>query len=168
LAPKAAKTAIVHLAEGNREGFDFLGFHHRLVRARGRTGAKRVLFLARWPSRQAAQHARDRIRQLTARSRLLVPVDTIVRQVNSFLRGWVGYFRYGNSTRVFDRMQTYALHRLTIFIANRYKRTRAWGWRVVVYVSPDHFGLLHLDGTVIAPRPNRSWRSPNATGEGRR
>jgi RNA-directed DNA polymerase len=33
LKPKAAKTRIVHLAEGE-EGFDFLGFHHRLVRGR--------------------------------------------------------------------------------------------------------------------------------------
>ena len=31
LEPKAAKTRIVRLAEGG-EGFDFLGFHHRLVR----------------------------------------------------------------------------------------------------------------------------------------
>ena len=29
---KAAKTRIVHLAEGEEPGFDFLGFHHRLVR----------------------------------------------------------------------------------------------------------------------------------------
>ena len=36
LEPKAAKTRIVRLAEGN-PGFDFLGFHHRLVR--GRPGA---------------------------------------------------------------------------------------------------------------------------------
>ena len=34
LEPKAAKTRIVHLEEGGG-GFDFLGFHHRLVRSRG-------------------------------------------------------------------------------------------------------------------------------------
>ena len=34
LEPKAAKTRIVHLQEGG-EGFEFLGFHHRLVRSRG-------------------------------------------------------------------------------------------------------------------------------------
>ena len=89
LEPKAAKTRIVHLTE-HGEGFDFLGFHHRLVRARGRTGAMRMLFLARWPSPQAAQHARDRVRELTARSRLLVPVDQVVREVNGFLRGSPG------------------------------------------------------------------------------
>ena len=37
LEPKAAKTRIVHLEEGG-EGFDFLGFHHRLVRSRGLGG----------------------------------------------------------------------------------------------------------------------------------
>jgi group II intron reverse transcriptase/maturase len=39
LQPKAAKTRIVHLAEGE-EGFDFLGFHHRLVR--GRTQGRHI------------------------------------------------------------------------------------------------------------------------------
>ena len=77
LEPKAGKTRIVHLEEGG-EGFDFLGFHHRLVRARGRRGTKRVVFLARWPSRRATQHARDRIRELTDRKRLLVPVEEVV------------------------------------------------------------------------------------------
>jgi RNA-directed DNA polymerase len=40
LEPKAAKTRIVHLEEEG-EGFDFLGFHHRLVRSRGCTGNRR-------------------------------------------------------------------------------------------------------------------------------
>src|SRR5438045_410676 len=37
LEPRAAKTRIVHLEEGGG-GFDFLGFHHRLVRSRGLNG----------------------------------------------------------------------------------------------------------------------------------
>ena len=49
LEPKAAKTRVVHLEEGGG-GFDFLGFHHRLVRSRGLGGKPRVTFLARWPS----------------------------------------------------------------------------------------------------------------------
>ena len=69
---KQAKTRIVHLAEGG-EGLDFLGFHHRWVRARARL--RHVRFLARWPSRKAMQRARDRIRELTDRERLLLPVE---------------------------------------------------------------------------------------------
>jgi len=86
LEPKAAKTRIVHLAEGG-EGFDFLGFHHRLVRSRGRNGKKPVAFLARWPADKAMQHARDRIRELTRRSRLLLAPEWIVEDLNQFLRG---------------------------------------------------------------------------------
>src|SRR5207253_2404386 len=98
LEPKAAKTRIVHLTDGG-EGFDFLGFHHRLVRGRTPKSAH-LTFLARWPSRQATQRARDRMREITDRSRLLVPVEDLVKEINLFLRGWAGYFRYGNSARV--------------------------------------------------------------------
>ena len=33
--------------------------------------------------------------RLTDRRRLLLRSETIVRDVNAFLRGWAGYFRYG-------------------------------------------------------------------------
>ncbi|MGO8936360.1 MAG: group II intron maturase-specific domain-containing protein [Mycobacterium sp.] len=41
------------------------------------------------------QHARDRIRFMTMRARLAAPVEQVVQEVNLFLRGWAGYFRYG-------------------------------------------------------------------------
>ena len=66
---KDTKTRIVHLQEGG-EGVDFLGFHHRWVRA---NRARHVQFLARWPSRRAMQHVRDRVREITARERAAAP-----------------------------------------------------------------------------------------------
>jgi RNA-directed DNA polymerase len=158
LEPKAAKTRIVHLVEGG-EGFDFLGFHHRLVRSRPVRGSGGLVYLARWPSRKAAQHARDRIRFLTMRARLAAPVEQVVREVNGFLRGWVGFFRYGNSAREFDKIRKYAVLRVALFVAKRHQRGRAWGF-AQVYRSPDSRGLISLNGTVIAPRPNRPWRAP--------
>lgn len=157
LEPKAAKTRIVHLEVGG-EGFDFLGFHHRLVRARGRSGAKRVVFLARWPSRRATQHARDRLRELTDRKRLLIPVEEIVGSLNRFLRGWAGFFRIGNSARSFDKIRFYTVQRLGIFVAKLHRKNRRWGIRTVLG-SPDQLGLISLNGLVVAPRPNRAWRA---------
>ena len=72
------------------------------------------------------QHARDRIRQLTDRSRLLIDVEQIVEDVNRFLRGWAGYFRYGNSARMFDKIHTYAVDRLALFVSKRHKQRRAY------------------------------------------
>jgi group II intron reverse transcriptase/maturase len=168
LEPKAAKTRIVHLTEGG-QGFDFLGFHHRWVRAEGRTGGKGVAFLARWPTDRAMQHARDRIRELTERRRMLLRVEYIVEDVNRFLRGWAAYFRYGNSALRFEKVRSYALMRIAGFLAKKHRRTRAFGRWVIAFASDSQLGLIRLDGTVVAPRPFRAWRVvPNAGGERRR
>jgi RNA-directed DNA polymerase len=151
---KDAKTRIVHLEEGG-EGVDFLGFHHRWVRAKR---AKHVQFLARWPTQRAMQRARDRVGEITTRERLLLPVEEIVQDLNRYLRGWAGYFRYGNSARHFNLIEHHAHNRLALFVAKRHQRTRAYGWRVVTYASPNRAGLISLSGSVVAPRPHRTWR----------
>jgi RNA-directed DNA polymerase len=158
LTPKAAKTRIVQLTVGG-EGVDFLGFHHRLVRSRVARGTGGFTYLARWPSRKAMQHARDRIRFMTMRARLAAPVEQVVQEINLFLRGWAGYFRYGNSARAFDKIRNYALMRLALFIGKRHQCGRAWGF-AQVYRSPNALGLISLNGIVVAPRPNRAWRAP--------
>ena len=168
LEPKAAKTRIVHLEAGG-EGFEFLGFHHRLVRSRGLNGKRPVTFLARWPADKAMQHARDRIRELTRRSRLLLPVKWIVEDLNRFLGGWAAFFRFGNSAARFEKIRNYARMRLALFISKRHRRSRGFGWSVVTYQSPNQLGLVTLSGIVVDPRPFRDWRGkPNAGGERRR
>jgi len=160
---KQAKTGIVHLREGG-EGLDFLGFHHRHVRL---TGPRRrhIHFLARWPSREAMKRARERIREITDRKRLRLPVEVIVQDLNRFLRGWGGYFRYGQSALHFTRISNYAVQRLALFVAKRHKRASGYGLSVVVYMSPNRMGLIALDGTVVSPRANKPWRDkPNAAG----
>ena len=150
---KQAKTRIVHLREGG-EGFDFLGFHHRYVR--GNTPrSQHLTFLVRWPSRQAMQHARQRVREITARQRLLLPVEEIVLDLNQFLSGWASYFRYGNSAQYFDKITLHAINRLSIFVANRHQRDRRFGWWVVARQSPDRLGLIDLNGIVVPPRAFR-------------
>ena len=168
LEPKAAKTRIVQLAVGG-EGVDFLGFHHRLVRSDGRRSSKHVVFLARWPANKAMQHARDRIRELTDRSLLLLPINATVDRVNRFVRGWAAYFRFGNSTRHFAKVRDYMRMRLALLISKRHRRSRAFGRSVVLFQSPNYLGLFSLDGLIAAPRPFRAWRvTPNAGGERRR
>jgi RNA-directed DNA polymerase len=168
LEPKAAKTRIVRLEVGGG-GFDFLGFHHRLVRSPGLNGKRPVTFLARWPADKAVQHARDRIRELTRRSRMLLPVKWIVEDLNRFLGGWAAYFRFGNSAERFEKIRSYSRMRLALFISKRHRRSRAFGWSVVTYQSPNQLGLITLSGIVVDPRPFRDWRGrPNAGGERRR
>ena len=104
------------------------------------------------------QHARDRACEITARERLLLDVDDVVQDLNRYLRGWAGYFRYGNSARHFNLIENHAHNRLALVVAKRHQRTRAYGWRVLMYGSPNRLGLVSLSGTVVAPRPHRAWR----------
>ena len=70
-----------------------------MVRSLGLHGKKPALFLARWPSDKAMQHARDRIRDLTARSRLRLWPELIADDLNRFLRGWAAHFRFRRPLR---------------------------------------------------------------------
>jgi RNA-directed DNA polymerase len=168
LEPKAAKTRIVRLEVGG-PGFDFLGFHHRLVRSRGDRGKPKVTFLARWPADRAMQHARDQIRDLTGRRWLPLPPEAIAQDVNAFLRGWAAYFRYGHSAQRLSKIRQYARMRLALFISKKHRRSRAFGWQVMLTSSPRELGLISLYGIVVAPRAGKPWRErPNAGGERRR
>ena len=118
-----------------------------------------MTFLARWPADKAMQHARDRIRFLTRRSRLLLPQEWVVEHLNQFLGGWAAYFRFGNSAARFEKIRSYARLRLALFIAKRHRRSRGFGWSVVTYQSPNQLGLITLSGIVVDPRPFRDWRA---------
>ena len=100
------------------------------------------------------QHVRHRVRELTARSRLL-PVDWVTEDVNRFLRGWAAYFQFGNSADQFDKINGYARMRLAWFITCRHRRNRGIRWSV-----PRPWArlacLFDLTGTVAAPRPFRT------------
>jgi len=115
-----AKTRLVCL-DREGEGFDFLGFHHRLVDSFRRPGTR---WLARWPSARAMQAARQRIREITDRRLLLRPPEEIVANLNRFLIGWGGYFRHGNSSRCFDKIDSYAFDRVARFLGERHQAPR--------------------------------------------
>jgi hypothetical protein len=91
------------------------------------------------------------------RDRLRWPGEQIVQDLNRFLLGWAGYFRYGNSTVQFDQISHHADTRLALWAAKRDQQHRRYGWQTFA-ASPDRLGLVSLNGTVVAPRPNRPWR----------
>jgi RNA-directed DNA polymerase len=100
------------------------------------------------------RRARERIHELTDRRRLRLPVEEVVQDVNRFLRGWAGCFRYGNSADAFDTITLHAQARMAAFVAKRHKRSARYGWWAI-HQSPDRMGLINLGGTIVAPRPNR-------------
>ncbi len=144
LALSGSKTQIVGVASGN-EGYDFLGFHHQMVPSRRRPSFR---YPACWPSTKAVLRARFWIREITGRNRRHVPTHTVVGDLNHFLRGWREYYRYGNSTRGFAKLDRYVVERMALLLSKRHGRQgRGHGMKHVV-MSGNRLGLIRLVGSV--------------------
>jgi RNA-directed DNA polymerase len=144
LSLSAEKTRIVELTTG-KDGFDFLGFHLRKIESwkwRGRW------YLQRWPSTRAMNSIRAKIRALTDRRYVTLPIHEVVARLNPVIRGWGNYFRAGNSARKFHQIDSYLHERLAILTANKHQKSgRRWA---TDYDAAwfDRLGVHTLGGTV--------------------
>lgn len=114
------KSRLVH----SREGFNFLGFSLRWQRGR-RTG--------RWychvpPSAKSERQFRERGRQILNHWTQWKHITEVVEELNLFLRGWSGYFHYGNSTQVMWDLQGWVRARLKGWLWRKHGR-RKGKWR---------------------------------------
>jgi RNA-directed DNA polymerase len=138
------KTRIVHLERG-AAGFDFLGFHHRMRESwkwRGRW------YLNKWPSARAMASIRGKVHERTGRNHTALPLETVVEGLNPVLRGWGRYFRYGNSSRKFDALDSYVNLRLAMLASAKHgRRGRGWTTRYT-HAWVSSLGVHRLTGTV--------------------
>jgi group II intron reverse transcriptase/maturase len=138
------KTRIAHLARG-AEGFDFLGFHHRMRESRKWRGR---WYLNKWPSARAMASIHAKVHGLTARSNAGLPLDLVVARLNPVLRGWGRYFRYGNSSRKFGAVDSYVNLRLAMLASAKHGR-RGRGWTTgYTHGWASSLGVYRLTGTV--------------------
>jgi group II intron reverse transcriptase/maturase len=149
------KTRVVDVRDG-RQGFDFLGFHHRKVESWRWQGRR---YLHRWPGQRAMRRVRDQVKAITApRYRLKEAVEPLVAELNAVLRGWGAYFRVGNATRQFQQIDSYVRERLALFLSKKVRRAgRRWESHPLAFFRK--LGLHELNGTVAwapaAPRATR-------------
>jgi hypothetical protein len=92
-----------------QEGFDFLGCHLRKVLSGPvwERSRKRLYFLQRWPSQRSMKRIRQRVKELTPRSRCHADLRDVIAQLNPVLRGWANYFRSWNAAIRFHQVDTY-------------------------------------------------------------
>lgn len=114
LTLNADKTRVVNTYQGK---FDFLGFE--IWRAKSRRTGKHYSHVC--PSKKSLKAIKDRITQLTGRTRTVIPVDWIVRELNTVVRGWVGYFHLRNCSRALSRVRWHLEERMRTHLRRRHK-----------------------------------------------
>lgn len=147
------KTRRVVLYDGE-EGFDFLGchLHKRLSGKLLEQKGERLYFLQRWPSQRSMQRIRQRVKELTPRSRCHADIRDVIADLNPVLRGWGNYFRTGNAATRFNQLDSYVWRRLLSLRVKRKGRNLKPG--EVERWSSEYFqtlGLHRLRGTVQYP-----------------
>ncbi len=113
------KSKLVDLTRG--ETFSFLGFDFR--RAKTRRGKLGVLVTPRMKARTALL---SRLKEVFRRFRSQ-PLDRIVAEINPILRGWVNYFRIGNSSQCFGYVKDWVERKIRRHLMRARKRS-GFGW----------------------------------------
>jgi group II intron reverse transcriptase/maturase len=131
-----------------REGFDFLGMRFQYKRTRN---GKMNCY--KWPRPQAVSRIKEKVRRAIG-GRGNWELAEAIRRVNPILRGWGSYFRYGNSTEQFDKIDRYVWWRLRWqYYVERNKRRR--GMSDFPRDLYGEHGLYQLRGTVRRYRAAR-------------
>jgi len=114
------KTKVVDLRQGGR--FSFLGFDFRLHRNReGRN------YVSKTPRKKKVKEIGQRIKAVLKTNRSK-PLNEVIQAVNAVVRGWVNYFRIGNSSRAFNNVRHQIEKKVRRFVMKRQKR-RGFGWK---------------------------------------
>jgi len=114
------KTRMVDLSKG--EAFSFVGFDFRRMLSRQRKWGVRVT-----PRGKARAHLISRLRELFRRSQSQ-PISRLLAQANPILRGWVNYFRVGESTDCFSYVR-YWMERKVRRHLMRARGRQGFGWK---------------------------------------
>ena len=56
------------------------------------------------------------------------PINAIVKKINPILRGWVNYFRIGNSAKCFAQLKDWVNKKIRRHLM-RAKKRRGFGWK---------------------------------------
>jgi group II intron reverse transcriptase/maturase len=147
------KTRRVELYDG-KQGFDFLGchLHKRMSGVIWERKRRRIYFLNRWPSQRSMQRIRQRVKDLTPRSRCHADLREVIADLNPVLRGWGQYFGTGNAARQFIQVDDYVVRKLRDLRVERKGRNlrpaeaRAWTREYF-----ENIGLHRLRGTIRYP-----------------
>ena len=113
------KTKIVDLLKG--EIFSFLGFDYRRMKTKsGKWGVRKT------PKMKARTKLLEKIKGVF-RSQKSQPLDRVIKLINPVLRGWVNYFRIGNSSQCFSYVKDWIQKKIRRHLM-RARKLKGFGW----------------------------------------
>jgi RNA-directed DNA polymerase len=114
------KTKVVNLKEGGC--FGFLGFDFQV-----NTNRHGKFYVSKTPKQKKRKEIGERIKAVLKANRNK-PLKEVIQAINEALRGWVNYFRIGNSSSAFKKVKYEIEKKVRKFVLKRQKR-KGYGWK---------------------------------------
>ncbi len=118
------KTEIRHASDG----FDFLGFTFR----EGYSKRLKRKVMVKYPKKKSLCKVKTKLKELLKKMPLGKTLDDAVKACNPVIRGWMNYFRIGNSYKAALEVSGEACSQLRIFWRRKKQSKRSYGnvkWR---------------------------------------
>lgn len=116
LTLSAKKTELVHL----NDGLEYLGY--RIERKANTGGTRRTI------PKEAERDLKDKVIAAT-KGNTDVSVRAKFKALNAVLRGWSNYYKFAtDAAKVFSDLDTFVWHRVTHWLAEKYKCSRGYLW----------------------------------------
>jgi group II intron reverse transcriptase/maturase len=104
---------------------EFLGYQFQRITSR--VSKKRITLVS--PSKSSQKRCREKIKGYINHN-LPFTVKDQIRNANTYLAGWTGYFRKGNSTKALNSISQYAEKRVRR-VLQRHKGKSGYGWNKI-------------------------------------
>lgn len=137
------KTRFVNLWDG-KEGFDFLGFHHRRKSIENGKGQKFSTTIQE-PSKKAMKSMRSKIKDiLNKRSSLYQDIKEMIKIINKRLVGFKNYYGLRNAGKQLNKLDWYVLEKFTVWYNHKRQiRPRRRGIKQM-YTFLKREGIVYL------------------------
>lgn len=115
------KTRIVNLWNG-KEGFDFLGYHHRKEKRRYIDGTVYYKF-QRWISDKAKKRVKQKVKECLGRNTTPLNLDNRIKALNRKIIGWWNYYGLSRWDKL-NQLDNYIVMRLVMWINAKRKQPK--------------------------------------------
>jgi RNA-directed DNA polymerase len=145
LQMNTSKSKLINLWD-DKEGFDFLGMHHRKIPKQIK-GVERHI-LRSYPSKKAMKKMKEKVKEVTEpRNRLFWTMNKMVEELNPKIQGWRNYYAMDSFADLFlNKIDWYIRKRLMLFWNKKRNRRKKHSNSRLASIVAEHSGLKKLVG----------------------
>lgn len=137
------KTKLVSMWDG-KEGFDFLGMHHRRMTTETSKGAT-FKETYQYPSKKAMKKMKQSIKEVLGnRAVLFEDMKYLIDVLNPKIRGWRNYYGLRTAKRWLNSIDWYVIRRYTIWYNKKHQRRNHMSKVGIIRKAAYDNGLLRL------------------------